>query len=210
MSFVLLVLWLLGAPLGALLSAAPACDAAAWERAYVNVLSAHPRAQASDLYKLAQQGIRGSEHAVGDRAGAAAWMTRELGELDTLPATIEEPTIEPLPPDGRFVRVHLRPFLKSGGNPERLVDAFVATANAPASDTAEFACAERGAAAAMLARGGSGAVTALFAERRAAGFDATHHSAEYAAAYRPAYRVVARKYVAGLMRAGTRGSRRTD
>jgi hypothetical protein len=183
-----------GVLLSLLFAGAQACDVTTWERAYGTVLDARPRAGITDLYKLAQQGIRSSEHAVGERAGAAAWMMRELRELDTLPATALEPMVEPLPPDGRFVRVHLRPFRAAGGDTERLLDAFIATANAPASDTAEFACAGQAAAKALAPRGASAAARAFFEARRAAGFDAMHHSPEYARAYRPAYRVIARRY----------------
>jgi hypothetical protein len=186
---------------------AQACDTSAWERAYLRTLDAHPKAEISDLYKVAHQGIRGSEHAVGDRADAAAWMTRELRELDTLPATIDEPLVEPLPPDGRFVRVHLRPFIATGGDPEKLVDAFVATANAPVSDVAEFSCAAAGAAKALESRGESASTRAFFEARRKAGYEATHHSPEYGTAYRPAYRVIARKYVDAVMPSGNRGMR---
>jgi hypothetical protein len=184
---------------------AQACDASAWERAYVRMLDAHPKAGISDFYKLAHQGIRGSEHAVGERADAAAWMTREIRELDTLPATIDEPLVEPLPPDGRFVRVHLRPFIARGGDPEKLLDAFVKTANAPASEVAEFSCAATAAAKTMEARGAAAGTRAFFEARRAAGYEAAHHSPEYGVAYRPAYRVIARKYVEAVMR--TRGMR---
>ena len=178
---------------------AQSCDSPAWERAYLRVLDAHPKAGISDLYKFAQQGIRGSEHAVGARAEAAAWMTRELRELDTLPATIDEPLVEPLPPDGRFVRVNLRPFIARGGDPETLLDAFVKTANAPASDVAEFSCAAAAAARTLAARGESASARAFFEARRKSGYEATHHSPEYGAAYRPAYRVIARAYVEAVM-----------
>lgn len=195
------------------------CDSAGWERAYLRMLDAHPRAVAADLYKLAHQGIRGSEHAVGTRADAAAWMSNEVRELDTLPATIDEPVVEPLPPDGRFVRVHLRPFVARGGDPETLLDAFVATANAPAhapanapanapaSDSAEFSCAAQAAAKVLEPRGESASARTFFDTRRKAGYDATHHSPEYDQAYRPAYRVIARKYVDVVMARETGGMR---
>lgn len=179
------------------------CDSSAWARAFRSVLAQHPRAGLADLYKFTHQGVRGGEHAVGDGAGAAAWMNGEVRALDTLPATVREPLIESLPPDGRFVRVHLRPFLAAGGAPARLLDAFVATANTPASAAArieaEFTCAERGIEAVLLPSGVSrAAIAQYFAARRAAGWDAVHHSPAYERAYRPAYRVVAKERAAGL------------
>jgi hypothetical protein len=92
--------------------------------------------------------------------------------------------VEPLPPDGRFVRVHLRPYLARGGDAGALVAAFIRTANAARGDTAQFRCAE-------LALAGVGVEAAgYFAARRGAGFPAVHHSPAYEAAHGPAYRVV--------------------
>ena len=190
---------------------AASCDAAGasgesqlstWTHAYNEMLSTHPASALEDLYKLTHQGIRGSEHAVGDPADAAAWMSREVATLDTLPATIAEPLLEPLPPDGRFVRVNLRPFMKANGNIDSLVVAFVATANKPASDTSAFSCAE--VALTGLRKLPAGltvdSIKTFFALRRAQNFPAAHHSALYDRAYRPAYRVVAKDLATTLTR----------
>ena len=83
-------------------------------------------------------------------------------------------------------------------DPAKLVDAFVATANASSSDTSEFACVERAAAALLKKRGARDRVRGFFAERRLAGFDAVHHSPKYREAYAPAYRVIARSFLEGL------------
>lgn len=76
------------------------------------------------------------------------------------------------------------------GNTDQLLAAFIATANAPRGDTAQFRCAES--ALGMLGvTGGRG----YFAARRREGFPAVHHSPPYEAAYGPAYRVVNRALV---------------
>ena len=165
---------------------AASCPASAWDAAFRDYRAAHRAATVQDFYKLAHQGILGSEHAIRDTAAVHAWMTREVAELTTrqVPAPETRRLVEPLPPDGRFVRVHLRPYLAQGGDPKALVAAFIRTANAPRGDTAQFRCAEE----ALAGLGVPGAP--YFAERRAAGFPAVHHSPAYEGAYGPAYRVV--------------------
>ena len=166
------------------------CDTTAWRGAVEQYAGKHPLAEAADLYKLVHQGIMGSEHAVSDTAAASAWMRRELATLST-PASKDTRAalIEKLPPDGRFVRVNLRPFIAAGGDPSQLVRAFVATANQSKGDTAQFACVER-----ALTRGDArqafSRLASLIHERRKTGFDAAHHSAAFEATYSPAYRVV--------------------
>jgi hypothetical protein len=167
-------------------TAASPCNGGAWDSAFRDYRAAHPAATVQDFYKLAHQGILGSEHAIRDTAAVRAWMTREVAELPgrRVPQPETQREVEPLPPDGRFVRVHLRPYLARGGDPGALVAAFMATANAPRGDTAQFRCAE-------VALAGVGVEAApYFADRRRAGFPAVHHSPAYEAAHGPAYRVV--------------------
>jgi hypothetical protein len=176
------------------------CDVPAWTRAFSQYWRDYPKAEALDLYKFAHHGILGSEHAVRDSVPVQAWMTREVAALPTRPepALHRAPLIEPLPPDGQFVRVHLRPYLKAKGDVGALVRAFIATANGPRGDTAQFACAERALQAlppSLTPARDVRAVVALFREQRGKGFDAVHHSPAFEAAYAPAYRVVHRTRV---------------
>jgi hypothetical protein len=165
---------------------AAACDPVVWRRAFAQYTTRYPKARAVDLYKFAHHGIMGSEHAVRDTAPVRAWMTRELAQLaaGSIVRTnpVVDPLVEPLPPDGRFVRIHLRPFVQARGNTEALLHAFIATANGAPGDTARFACAESAL--------GTSAAGVLFADQRRKGFPAVHHSPGYEAAYGPAYRVV--------------------
>ncbi len=175
----------------ALAAGSHACDGAAWRRALDGYWREYPRAEAADLYKFAHQGIMGSEHAVPDTTTVTAWMTREVRELPTRPepGSHRAPMIEPLPPAGQFVRVHLRPYLAQRGDVSALLRGFVVTANGPRGDTAQFACAEQALAAMAPARD-TRAVVALIRERRRTGFDAVHHSTAFERAYAPAYRVL--------------------
>ena len=159
----------------------------------VRHLARYPAMQLEDVYKLAHQACLGSEHAVPDRAHAERWLERELAQLGDGPP---EPTIDPIAPDGRIVRVHLRPFLAGGGDVAKLLEAFVRTAN-EFRGSSEWLVSCWAGVEAMVAAGVlpfAGADARAFGRRMAAaGYPAVHHSAAYAAAYRPAYRVVARE-----------------
>ena len=151
----------------------------------------YPSLEVADLYKLLHQATKGSEHAVPDRAGPAEWLAGELDELGDGPA---EPLIDVLGVGGPFARVHLRPFIAAGGDPERLLDAFVDTASDASGDLAELQCSL--AVAASIAEEGAlswsatewASFTTALADE---GYPAVHHSAAFSDAYRPAYRVIA-------------------
>jgi len=150
----------------------------------------YPSLEVTDLYKLLHQATMGSEHAVSDRAGPAEWLTRELAELGNGPA---ESLADTLGVGGRIARVHLRPFLEAGGDPERLLDAFIDSASLAQGDLAELQCSL--AVAESMAHEGalswSGPEWISFTTARAKqGYPAAHHSAAFSDAYRPAYRVI--------------------
>ncbi len=162
--------------------------------------SRYPLMTLDDLYKLIHQASMGSEHAVTDTASAREWLSREIAQLGEGP---DEPILHPLTPDSGIVRVHLRPFLEAGGDPEALLDAFIRTANLYAGSLQElkrrWSVALRMAEEGSLAFGPS-SMKEYLAAKEAEGFPAIHHSGAYAAAYRPAYRVVARPFLPpGLM-----------
>ena len=156
----------------------------------------YPKMQPDDLYKLLHQAAMGSEHAIPNREAASQWMDRELAMLQQSgAASPDEALYEPLSPDGRLVRVNLRPHLQAGGGTDLLLDAFVRTGEEFSGDplALESYC-ER---AVELARQGSlpfphKKLEAHFAMLKREGYPVVHHSKSYADAYRPAYRVVLR------------------
>jgi hypothetical protein len=155
----------------------------------------YPNMQVADLYKLLHQAALGSEHAVGDEQVARVSLEKELLEMGTGPA---DPLIDPLSPDGKIRRVHLRSYIQAGKNPETLLQAFIHTANEWHGSPEKLK--EYGAAAARTAGAGTGSVRreeieAFFAEMGSQGFPAVHHSTEYKRLYRPAYRVVASRFL---------------
>jgi hypothetical protein len=163
---------------------------------FVNqLLSAHlaryPAMQLADLYKLLHQAALGPGHAVDNPAAARKQLDKELAALGEAPSELLQDVISP---DGRLARVHLRPFLASGGDPDALHRAFVETANSyPASlDKLAKFC---GCLGDLAASGGipfaREEVLEYFAKISAGGYPAVHHSEAFRIAYRPAYRVIA-------------------
>lgn len=168
-----------------------------------SILIAHaaryPAWQPPDVYKLCHQAALGSEHAVTGREQARARLERELAALNPKPPGMPfEPLIDPISADGGIVRVHLRPLTRLGLPPDALLDAFLRTA-------AEFqgsmgTLQEYLQDAARLKSEGIldfsvRQLTGFFMEMARHNFPAAHHSAEYARAYLPAYRVVARTFL---------------
>ena len=149
-----------------------------------------PRWQPQDMYKLAYQAALGSEHAAPSESAARRWLEMEIAGLGDGP---DEPLLETISPDGRLVRVNLRPYLASGGDLERLLGAFLHTAAAWRGEMAvlqqyiDWAIELAGLAEFSIPPAEMAAFFKCMAE---VGFPAAHHSPEYRDAYRPAYRVV--------------------
>jgi hypothetical protein len=148
-----------------------------------------------DLYKLLFQAVMGSEHAISSFDAARSWLKRELKNLPEGP---DEPAIDVISPDGDIVRVNLRPFIQSGGNPSSLLDAFVRTANEYRGTIENmwsyWSFAER------LAENGElpfkrPDMRAFFKLVEEDDFPAVHHSNRYENAYHPAYRVIKLAYL---------------
>jgi len=177
------------APLAAQPNDATCSSAGHWAGLINDHVQRYPGLELADLYKALHQGALGSEHEVS-RGGARSWLDREIASLQEGPS---EALVERLGEEGRFARVHLRPFLAAGGDSERLLEAFVATANAETDGTSELECA-LGIAAALGATGRlpwpAEAVARYASERAAEGFPAVHHSEGFESAYHPAYRVI--------------------
>jgi len=163
-------------------------------RIFCDHVCRYPLMQVEDLYKLIHQGAMGSEHAVSDVAAARSWLMEELSQLAEGP---EEPAIDDISADGQIVRVHLRPFARSGGDPDLLLAAFLRTANEFRGSTERlqqcWSLAEEMADAGELPFQRD-AMRAFFESVQEHSYPAAHHSSAYQQAYRPAYRVVLRRY----------------
>lgn len=161
-------------------------------------LARYPLAAADDVYKFAHQSVFGPAHAIPSRAEAMGYLDEELAALP--PGPSDEPLLDDLGGDPPLVRVNLRPFVAAGGDRERLLDAFVATAARVHGDP-QVMKARLAAAAAVLRDLGrpeaARELDALAADRAANGYPAAHHGTAYRDAYHPAYRVVLRALLAG-------------
>jgi hypothetical protein len=154
-------------------------------------LDGHRLAGAEDLYKFLHQAVNGPGHAITDREAAKAWLESELDGLG--PPLPDEPPCEKLGGVPPLVRINLRPFLAGGGDPDVLLDAFVASGSHERGSSRRMEtvlslaasyvqCAGRGELAPEL--------EALSAELSKKDYPAIHHSESYVEAYAPAYRVV--------------------
>jgi hypothetical protein len=170
-------------------------EEAAFRRMLTTQVLRYPQLEIQDLYKLISQASLGSEHAVGDLEGARRWLMRELHELARGP---EEPIVDPISPDGRIVRVNLRPYLANSEDLAALLEAFVRTGREYRGTGATLQCywhyAEHMATVGLLAFAPE-ALQRFFTKMQAEGFPAVHHSPTYTSAYRPAYRVVLYKFL---------------
>jgi hypothetical protein len=146
--------------------------------------------QIQDVYKLIHQAAFGSEHAITSVEGARKWMEHELAEMGMGP---EEPVVDPISDDGQIVRVHLRPFVAQGGNPEVLLAAFIGTANEYRGDVQTLK--NYWSIAVGMKYFLSVEMDDFFQSMQARKYPAVHHSSEYERLYRPAYRVIWRKFI---------------
>ena len=153
-------------------------------------LQRYPRLALADIYKLLHQAALGPGHAVKNTAAARAALLSEAADLGDGPA---DPVVDPISPDGRLARIHLRAYVAARRDLDQLAEAFLQTAagyTGSADKLAKF-CACLG----DLADAGGipfsrPEVTAYFEPIIAQGYPVVHHSDTYHAAYRPAYRVV--------------------
>jgi hypothetical protein len=158
-------------------------------------LARYPSMQVQDLYKLLHQAALGSEHAVRDERAARGWLERELAEMGAGP---DDPLLDPISPDGQIVRIHLRPYVQAGKDPEALLKAFIRTANEWKGTPGllkEYASAAAGMMQSIASQFLVEEIESFFATMEAQGFPAVHHSGVFASLYRPAYRVIARQFL---------------
>jgi hypothetical protein len=176
-------------------SAASAAEETTFHQILARQVSRYPRLEIQDLYKLTYQAAMGAEHAVPDVAAAQDWLERELSQLGAGP---QEPVVDTISPDGHMARLHLRPYVAAGGDPSALLTAFVRTANEHRGTREQlrryWSYAVHLAVAGELLFNQTDLLIFL-ADVEAKGFPIVHHSAEYRATYKPAYRVIRREFL---------------
>lgn len=166
-----------------------------WSALVREHLSRHPAAQAQDLYKLLFQGTMGAEHAALEPAAAEQYLAQEM---DGLQPAESEPLTEPLDPDGRLVRLNLRPYKARGGTAAALARAFLQTAREVHPDRPALGRVFGSIDPSVLGAT-AGPLAQLAAEMERAGYPAVSHSEPYRRLYRPAYRVILSSLVPALL-----------
>jgi hypothetical protein len=125
-----------------------------------------------------------------DAAAVHAALQHEMEAMGSGP---DEPMVDPISPDGKLARVHLRAYAAAGRRVEALADAFVATVQQPPDGHDKLVrfcgCLGDFADSGEIAFDAA-SVRAYFEKVAAERYPAVHHSTAYRSAYRPAYRIV--------------------
>ena len=150
----------------------------------------YPEMQPDDVYKFVYQAANGNGHLITDESDDRKYLAQELASVQ---ANSDEPLIEPVSPDGKIVRVNLRPFKASGGNIDKLADAMIESAKRIKPNRIAL---ERWWSEVVEASTRRQlpfdpvALKAYGSLRQIQDYPAQHHSPVYAKRYFPAYRVV--------------------
>ncbi len=155
----------------------------------------YPYLAMDDLYKLIYQATMGPEHSLSNKYRVRDWLWTELNSLGPGP---DDPLIDPVSPDGKIVRIHLRPFLKLNLNQEKLFHAFMHTAQIISPSTkrlSKYSDLAKGLAADRHLSFDMDKISKHIQRLRDSGFPAVHHSKIFKDNYMPAYRIVARDLI---------------
>lgn len=157
------------------------------------LLDKYPSARLLDIYKSSFQDYMGAEHLVSDKESVRAYLEQELTTADELLPSY----FEPCGVKGRYVRVSLLTVLEGKISTEKLLDAFVRSANDPARPSVEQWGERWHEMISIIDRMNLGLPhydeDKQFIEQvLAMGKYAISHSPEYREAYSPHYRIVKR------------------
>lgn len=149
----------------------------------------HPSMQAQDVIKLCYQAAFGAEHLLSDISAARRYFDAEFESVEARDGELVEMISDDV------CRVDLAVWKKRGLPPEKLFDAFAASANVSTSggeDILVYLDVATG-----LVRGGECNFSfdeweSLLEKYSAAGMPAVHHSAKYREKEKPSYRIVKR------------------
>jgi hypothetical protein len=154
----------------------------------------YPRMQVRDLYKLVYQAAMGNIHLGVDSSVLRNYL---MSEIEGIAASDSEPLVEEISPDG-LIRVNLRPFKALGGNPEKLFEAMLRTADTFHPE--KFRINEYWNKIGKMATDhtipfDTSQLDSFFVMMQKEDFPAAHHSEEYSNAYNPAYRIISKKFL---------------
>ena len=152
---------------------------------------AYPQLQIEDAFKYLFQSAFGCEHLVSNQEAVLEYIKHEYETVSKTAPTLVEPL------DGAYSRVHLS-CLNEGLAPQTMARLFCLSAQK--EEDGNLLLEEKIEVVKELVEGGSLPLDVnVFEEKlatwRALGFPAIHHSEIFRAAYKPAYRVIANRYV---------------
>jgi hypothetical protein len=162
-------------------------------------LSWYPLMELRDVYKLLYQGVMGAEHLIPSREEYTRYLEAEFEPL--LPDQTER-LLEPVRPDGVLYRLNLRPYKARQEGLDRLIPYLLDTAHKIAGSITDLQATWVGFI--ILCKGGqitqfSTDLVFKFGDWLGEmAFPAVHHSKIYSRAYRPAYRLLAAKFIPEL------------
>ncbi len=186
---------LLAIPVLGLTSATFAKEPISIRRVILEQMRMYPDMEVQDLYKFCYQAAMGNEHIMFDTAAARQYL---LSEMESVKPDRREPLIEPLTNDSSVVRVNLRPYKAQNGSVDALLTAMARTAATFRKSTEVL----RTFWGDVMSLAGERQIHFVpsklqeyFAAQEQAGFPAVDHSEHYLTKYKPAYRVILRRYL---------------
>jgi hypothetical protein len=159
-------------------------------------LDLHDGLTVQDMYKLIHQAVFGVHHLLHDEEAAHRALKEEFEELGS--ALPGEALLEMIDPQGIVHRLNLRPYRSKGGTPERLWEAVLLTRDGIKGTTSEFTFLWN--EARRLVKLGAIPFTlrdleVFETEVMGNGHPIVHHSESYRRANRPAYRLIAVRFL---------------
>lgn len=144
----------------------------------------YPLSTTQDWYKLIYQGTLGAEHLLHDAVRARQRLQQEWDAVE--PQADAASVYDAIAPDGKIMRLHLRPLKALGCPVDAVWIAFEKSARMPSADKNIFVKIWR-----RLSQTLAVADVDVWDQTMASqGYPVCHHSTVFREAYRPAYRVV--------------------
>lgn len=93
-------------------------------------LERYPRMELLDVYKLLHQAVFGPGQIIKNQKAAREWLERESELLKPSPEQTPQSLLESVHPEGKIVRLHLRPYLAEQGSLTQLLVAYAESSRA--------------------------------------------------------------------------------
>lgn len=157
-------------------------DITRWGELVKEHLKKYPAATEQDVYKLLYQGLCGPEHIIKNKTSFTENLQRELVGLEP---DAKEILFEPIRPDGKLCRVHLRAWLATGQDLDQLVNVCLHTSQQKWSTQNEFIMFWQ-----AYSRENPQETNTFTQWLDANHYPLVHHSDIFCGTYKPAYRLV--------------------